>query len=129
MKKDALFTWLPSWRAGTPALSVTPTKPCEDVALPSARHGQLNGRSLLRLCKMYDNDITSSLSDTLSLQCCIGRVSQPATKQSVKAHRRSRLLQMAQMFEQMVVAHYNVDDREDDDGSVAPEVAVSDEGA
>ena len=29
MKKDARLTWLPSWRAGTPALSVTPTKPCE----------------------------------------------------------------------------------------------------
>ncbi len=32
MKKVALLTWLPSWRAGTPALSVTPTRPCENDA-------------------------------------------------------------------------------------------------
>ena len=59
MKKDALFTWLPSWRAGTPALSVTPTKPCEGFhRRQSIRQCTVN--SLLRLCRSVQGGTRSS---------------------------------------------------------------------
>lgn len=58
MKKVALLTWLPSWRAGTPALSVTPTKPCERFPWLSVRPGKWHCRESAQFSQTFPQQVT-----------------------------------------------------------------------